>query len=130
MAGLAAGHRHAAPGRRDLVVLALIGVVAGFAFGVLMDVWDRTFFAGSPGLGWVPGVPLGETLARFARFYLLTSLAYDSFRAVGNAVLVLVLGAPILAALARLRARLSFEIADAEASSPAAFASEEAGTAR
>jgi energy-coupling factor transport system substrate-specific component len=118
VAGLAAGGRNGPPGWRDLVVLALIGVATGFAFGALMDVWDWTFFAGSPGLGWVPGAPLAETLAQFARFYLVTSVAYDSFRAVGNAVLVLVLGAPILAALARLRARLSFEIVDADARWP------------
>jgi hypothetical protein len=41
---------------------------------------------------------------------LLTSLAYDTFRAVGNVVMVLALGAPVLAALARFKARLTFEV--------------------
>jgi len=115
IAGLTAGRRRGAPGRRDLVVLALIGVATGFAYGALMDVWDWTFFAGSPDLGWLPGAPLAETLARFTRFYLVTSLAYDSLRAIGNAALVLALGAPILAALARLRGRLRFEILEPDA---------------
>ena len=110
VAGVAGAHRSGPPGRRDLLLLALVGIVMGFAYGAAMDVWDWTFFAGSPDLGWLPGAPLGETIARFARFYLVTSLAYDSFRAAGNALLVLSLGAPILAALARLQARFSFEV--------------------
>ncbi|MBF6605582.1 MAG: ECF transporter S component [Chloroflexi bacterium] len=109
-AGVVGGRLTTAPSRRDLVLLAAVGVVTGFAFGALMDVWDWTFFAGSPDLGWVPGAPLGETIARFGRFYLVTSFAYDAFRAVGNGILVVVAGAPVLAALARLRARLTFEV--------------------
>ena len=125
LAGLAAGRRRGIPGRRDLVILALVGLATGFAYGALMDVWDWTFFAGSPDLGWLPGAPLGETIARFARFYLVTSLAYDSFRAVGNALLVLALGAPILAALARLRARLYFEVVDLDAPARATLAADD-----
>lgn len=102
------------PSRTDLLALAGVGLVAGFAYGALMDVWDWTFFAGSPDLGWNPGLPLTETVARFVRFYLVTSLAYDSLRAVGNALLVLALGAPILAALGRLRQRMSFEVVAAD----------------
>jgi hypothetical protein len=49
-------------------------------------------------------------LQHFGRFYLLTSFAYDTFRAVGNAVMVLALGIPVMAALSRLRARLTFEV--------------------
>jgi energy-coupling factor transport system substrate-specific component len=94
--------------------LAVVGLLAGYAFGALLDVWDWTFFRGSGGLGWSPGLAAGETLLRFGRFYLLTSLAYDSFRAVGNALMVLLLGPPVLAALRRLRSRFTLEvIADA-----------------
>jgi len=50
------------------------------------------------------------SLVHFGRFYLLTSLAYDTFRAVGNVVMVIAFGAPVIAALARLRARLTFEV--------------------
>ena len=109
-AGVVGGRLSGSPRRRDLALLAFVGLASGFAFGALMDVWDWTFFATSPDLGWLPGAPIGETLARFWRFYLVTSLAYDSFRAAGNAVLVLALGGPILAGLARLRRRLRFEI--------------------
>jgi energy-coupling factor transport system substrate-specific component len=52
----------------------------------------------------------GAALLNFGRYYVLTSLAYDTFRAVGNVVMVLALGAPVLVALARLKARLTFEV--------------------
>jgi energy-coupling factor transport system substrate-specific component len=67
-------------------------------------------YRGNPTLGWAPGMDPITALIHFGRYYLLTSLAYDTFRAVGNAVMVLALGAPVLAALTRLRARLTFEV--------------------
>jgi energy-coupling factor transport system substrate-specific component len=98
------------PTRRDLIALAGYGFVAGFVYGIVMDLWDWAFFQGSPDFGFVPGLGLAGTLARFGQFYLLTSFGYDAFRAVGNALLVLALGTAVLATLARLRARASFEI--------------------
>jgi energy-coupling factor transport system substrate-specific component len=58
----------------------------------------------------LPGMSAGTALLHFGRFYLLTSLAYDTFRAVGNVVMVLALGLPVLGALSRLRSRLTFEV--------------------
>jgi energy-coupling factor transport system substrate-specific component len=109
-----------APTRRDLVILALVGAAMGLVYGVLLDIWDWTFFRGAGDFGWVPGLPLAEMLGRFERFYLVTSLGYDSFRAVGNALMVLALGAPVLAAFWRIRVRSSFRIVDAVPVNPAA----------
>ena len=81
-----------------------------FVFGALLDLSIWTPLRGAPALSWRPGIPAAEVAAHFGRFYLLTSLAYDGFRAAGNALMVLLLGPPILAALARLRARFSFEV--------------------
>ncbi len=103
------------PTRRDLLILATVGALMGLAYGGLLDVWDWTYFRGAGDLAWVPGLPLPEMLQRFGRFYLVTSLGYDSFRAVGNAVMVLALGAPVLAAFWRIRVRSSFRIVDAVA---------------
>jgi energy-coupling factor transport system substrate-specific component len=100
------------PRRRDVVILAIVGVFGGFAYGVVMDVWDWTFFRGAADFGYVPGLQAAAAAARFAHFYLATSLVYDSFRAVGNAVLVLIVGAPILSALVRLRRRHTVMIDD------------------
>jgi energy-coupling factor transport system substrate-specific component len=79
-----------------------------------MDVWNWTFYQSSPSLGFHAGMPVATAVAHFARFYAVTSFVYDSFRAAGNAVMVFVLGAPVLAALARLRTRLhvSVDVAD------------------
>ena len=106
--GVAAGLAGRASGR--LWVLALVGVVTGFGFGALMDVWDWSYFRGSPALGWTPGLPLPEAALHFGRFYLLTSLAYDAFRAGGNALMVLLLGPPVVATMQRMRARFHLEV--------------------
>ncbi|HKV86676.1 MAG TPA: ECF transporter S component [Candidatus Dormibacteraeota bacterium] len=113
-AGLAGQWRGATPGWRDVAVLACVGAVMGWVFGALLDVTDWVpGYRGNPTLGWSPGMAPATALLHFGRFYALTSFAYDSFRAVGNAVMVVALGPPVLAALTRLRARLSFEVVPA-----------------
>ncbi len=99
--------------RRRLIVLAVFGAVWGLLFGALMNLWFWPF--GAPGAGeagnlyWTPGLGLAETIERYGRFYLVTSLGFDLFRAVGNVVLVLVLGGPILRLLERYRRRFNWE---------------------
>jgi energy-coupling factor transport system substrate-specific component len=104
------------PDWRDVVVLAAVGGVMGWVVGALLDITDWIpVYRGNPTLGWLPGMDAATSLVHFGRFYLLTSLAYDTFRAVGNVLMVVALGAPVMAALARLRVRLTFEVV---ASSP------------
>jgi energy-coupling factor transport system substrate-specific component len=100
------------PGWPSLLLLTALGLVSGWVFGALMDVqtWVSAASGGSSDLWWRPGLDTRAALLRFGRFYLATSLAYDTFRSAGNALLLLLLGPPVLAALARLRARLSFEV--------------------
>lgn len=99
--------------RRRLVTLALFGAVWGMLFGALMNLWFWPF--GAPGAGeagslyWTPGMTFTETVERYARFYLVTSLGFDLFRAAGNVVLVLVLGGPLLRLLERYRRRFTWE---------------------
>jgi len=96
---------------RDVVVLAAVGGVMGWVVGALLDITDWIpVYRGNPTLGWQPGMDPATSLIHFGRFYLLTSLAYDTFRAVGNVLMVVALGAPVMAALARLRVRLTFEV--------------------
>src|ERR1019366_38348 len=88
----------------DIAVLAIVSVVAGYAYGALLDVWDwTTSYRGSPSFGFLPGAGTAVLLQRFGRFYLATSAVWDSFRAAGDALAVMVLGLPVLAALARVR---------------------------
>jgi energy-coupling factor transport system substrate-specific component len=112
-AGLAGLRRSGRVTWRDVVVLAAVGAVTGFAYGALLDVWDwTTFYRNVPGFGWQPGLAPTAALARFGRFYVVTSFLYDAFRAVGNVIAVAVLGAPVLAGLLRMRARFSVRVLD------------------
>ena len=99
------------PDWRDVLLLATVGGVMGWVVGALLDITDWIpVYRGNPTLGWQPGMDAATSLVHFGRFYLLTSLAYDTFRVVGNVLMVLALGAPVMAALARLRVRLTFEV--------------------
>jgi energy-coupling factor transport system substrate-specific component len=111
LSGLAAPRVNRLPGRRDLVVLATVGLALGYAYGAAVDVWDwATFYRGVPDLGWTPGIAPHAALLRFGHFYLVTSAVWDSFRAWGNVLMVVLLGPPILAALTRFRERFTVVI--------------------
>lgn len=118
VAGVAGRRRQGRPNRVDVAVLVVVGVVLGYAYGAIMDIWDWTFYQASPGLGFHPGMAIGTALRHFGRFYVVTSLLYDTFRAAGNAVMVAVLGAPVLVALGRLRARLHAHVEHAPLVAP------------
>jgi energy-coupling factor transport system substrate-specific component len=95
---------------RRIGALAAYGFVVGYAFGALMNLWSWPFLAGSSNLGWDPSASAAENLRHYAAFYAVTSLAWDTFRAVGNALLVLVLGRPLLATLDRAARKLRLEL--------------------
>ncbi|MGI8609170.1 MAG: ECF transporter S component [Candidatus Dormibacteria bacterium] len=119
LAGLARPRLPRAPRRRDLLILGAVGLVTGFAYGAATDVFDwATYYRGVPDLGWTAGIGPLAALARFGRFYLVTSLAWDSFRAAGNVVMVAFLGPPILLALTRFRDRFTVSIGPVSASAP------------
>jgi energy-coupling factor transport system substrate-specific component len=102
-------------GRGRILFLAGYGAVAGYAFGAVMNLWFWPFAAGEGPTAWAPGAGLAENLARYARFYALTSFAWDTFRAAGNAALALALGPPALAALDRAARRMHLEVAPSAA---------------
>jgi energy-coupling factor transport system substrate-specific component len=99
--------------RMRIVILAAFGALWGLVFGALMNIWFWPFTA--PGAGadaslyWSPDLSLAETVERYTRFYLVTSLPFDAFRALGNIGLIVILGRPILRLLQRYRARFSWE---------------------
>jgi energy-coupling factor transport system substrate-specific component len=111
VAGIAGLRRDGMPGLRDIVVLAAVAVITGYLYGALLDVWDwTTFYRGVPGFGWQPGLSAAAAAGRFIRFYAATSVVWDSFRAAGDALLVAVIGLPVLAALRRVHGRFSVRI--------------------
>lgn len=99
--------------RAEAVMLAVWGlVVAGFGFGVLMNIyfWPFVFSPGQSERYWQPGLGLLETVKRYAAFYVFTSLWWDLARAVGNLALLLVLATPVLRLLRRFQRRFYFVI--------------------
>ena len=66
----------------------------------------------------IPAAGAGTNLRHYASFYMATSFAWDTFRAVGNAALVLVLGRPLLAALDRAARRMRLDVGPPPAASP------------
>jgi energy-coupling factor transport system substrate-specific component len=99
------------PSRVDIAALVGVALVTGLAYGALTDIWGWVaFYRGVENIGWFPGASATDTLASFGRFYAVTSLGWDAFRALGDALAVAAFGMPVLAALGRLRARLGYEI--------------------
>lgn len=110
-AGYVGRHASGAVRRREVLELAVYGCVAGFAYGVLLDLWEWPFLLGasSSPISWAPHLAWPELARRFGAFYLTTSLLYDAFRAAGNLLLIVVLGPPVIAALRRFRRRFLVE---------------------
>lgn len=96
--------------RGEIVVLAAYALLLGLLFGAVMNIWFWPYLG--VGLGsdllWEPGLTVWETLQRYGRYYLVTSLTWDLGRGVGNVVLILVLGRPTLRLLRRFTRRFAF----------------------
>jgi energy-coupling factor transport system substrate-specific component len=96
----------------EIGFLSAFGYGWGFLFGGLMNLWFWPF--APPGeLGWIPGSGLRETIQQYMTFYLVTSLAWDAVRAIGNAILIALLGRTVLKELRRFRDRFWFTVEDA-----------------
>jgi energy-coupling factor transport system substrate-specific component len=106
---LGAGLLPWARGRAEAVLLAVYGFVAGLLYGLLLNMWFWPFTALGSGVDHVPGDPVIENLGRFFAFHVATSLGWDLPRAVLTAVLCLVAGPPVLAALRRALRRAAFD---------------------
>ena len=117
--------------RAERVMLAAFGGLWGLLYGAILNLWfwpvvGPAAAAGDP-LVWQPGTGLGETLQRYAVFYLVTSLPYDLARSAATAALALALAGPLLGVLRRFQRRFSWRpiedaAGDAAATAPAAAA--------
>lgn len=96
--------------RGELGVLSAWGFVSGFLFGAVMNLWFWPYLIdpSEATATWQPGMGLGATLIRYAIFYVTTSLWWDAARAIGNLLLLLLVGAPVLRLLRRFHARFHF----------------------
>jgi energy-coupling factor transport system substrate-specific component len=106
--------------RLEVLLLAGWGLLSGFLYGAIMNLWFWPYLA-APAVEsaaeqtgqlifWQAGIGVWSTLIRYALFYLTTSLWWDAGRAVGNLVLILLVGAPILRLLTRFKQRFQFSL--------------------
>ena len=94
-------------------MLAVFGAFWGLLFGAVMNLsfWPLST-AGlevDAGLYWNPDLGFAETISRYSRFYLTTSLVFDLTRSIANVVLIAFLGAPVLRLLDRYQSRFTWQ---------------------
>lgn len=102
--------QHAPRSTYELAALCAFGFAWGLLYGAIVNIWFWPWAVGTPEQTWTPGLGPWETLKRYGTFYLVTSLAWDLARAVGNVALLLLLGPATLRALSRFRQRFYFEV--------------------
>jgi energy-coupling factor transport system substrate-specific component len=99
-------------GRAEIAMLAAYGVVAAYAFGLLLNLSSWPFVLGiavpgHAGLAFVAGDPWSENLHRFLAYTLVTSTgSFDTGRAVTNATALPLLGPAVLTTLRRAARRV------------------------
>ncbi len=93
----------------EVAYLALLGALWGFAFGALMNLSFWPLATGPVEQSWQAGLSLRSALQRYAAFYLVTSLAWDTARALGNVALIALLAPATLRALRRFYARTRYQ---------------------
>jgi len=109
--GFGAGCLPRATGRAELALLAAYGAVTGLLFGLLLNLsfWPFARYY-PPQIAFLPHATAATNLWHWLRFDLTTSLGFDVPRAVGNALLVLVVGRPVLTALHRVARRAAWAV--------------------
>jgi len=103
-------------GRGRVLLLTVYATLWGWLYGGLTNLYFWPYAVLAPDLAWSPGLtPLG-VLERYARFYLVTSLVWDTMAALGNLLLVGFLSPPLIKALERfrLRARVTWETVETD----------------
>jgi energy-coupling factor transport system substrate-specific component len=98
-------------GRSEIAMLGAYGVVAAYAFGLLMNLSFWPYATGSgTDLSYVAGGPVLGNLHRFLVFTVVTStLGWDTGRALTNLAAIVLLGPAVLVALRRAARRAAFD---------------------
>ena len=107
--GFGAGCLPPMRGFPERLLLAGYGAASALVYGLLTNFWFWPFVGSTTTNSFVPGLGTLANLHRFILFDLTTSMGFDLTRAVTCAVLILVLGRPVLAALRRASRRAAFE---------------------
>jgi energy-coupling factor transport system substrate-specific component len=92
----------------ETLVLAIFGLLWGFLYGAIMNLWQWPFIMGVQGQSWRVGLGFTETIRHYLAYYLVTSMIWDTIAAIGNLFLILAFGAATLKALRRFKKRFIF----------------------
>jgi energy-coupling factor transport system substrate-specific component len=108
--GLGAGLLPRCRARAEIVLLATYGFVSGYLYGLLLNLsfWPFVVDPGST-TAYVPGAANWFNLRRYVIFDSVTSLGWDTLRALTNVILIVLTGPAVLAALRRAGRRAAFE---------------------
>ena len=89
----------------ELAMLVGYGILSSYAFGLVMNFWFWPFAVGtSTGISYAADAPLGQNLASFGLYSLVTStLTWDTVRAITTTIGILLVGPAALAALRRAK---------------------------
>lgn len=90
--------------------LAIYGFLTAFLYGAIMNLYFWPFTSMETAVAWIPSGSLSQNLQHYATFYVTTSFGWDVWGALGNTVLILVLGRPALGALDRAAKRMKVDI--------------------
>jgi energy-coupling factor transport system substrate-specific component len=100
-----------ARGRFPVVVLAVYAYASSILYGFVMTLWFWPFLGQGGPLFFSGGLTLAETLERYVRFYALTSLPWDTGRAIlANVPIVVILARPVGNLFSRVKQRFAPEI--------------------
>ena len=96
-------------GRPEIWLVVSFGILWGLIFGAITNLWFWPFWVGGPDVSYQPGLGLQEALRRSWNFYLLTSFGWDLMRSICNAIVIGIVGGPLLKALMRFHDRFHWE---------------------
>lgn len=94
------------PAAAQVGLLAAYGWLWGFLYGAIMNLWFWPFAIGDGDLSWQPGLGVGETVQHYWSFYVATSFGWDAAGAFVNALLIVLLGIPLLRSFRRVAGRI------------------------
>lgn len=107
--GLLAGLLPPLRGRAEILMLVVMAFFTSFLYGWMMDFSYWPFAVGQDSqISYQPGAPALENLHRFVLFNVATSMGWNLGRALTTAVLLVILGPPLLRILRRAARRASF----------------------
>ena len=97
------------PPRAEVWALALLGLVLGIAYGVLMNLWFWPFGSYGDQLSFESALGPADNVQHYVRYYFTTSLAWDLSRGICTFLLLLLVGRPLLRALHRVSRLAAFD---------------------